>query len=101
MYITLLGIIATILLIIACVCMCVCDDYRVSIICGVLGTILLVYVLYNDFTSETSSSRSSDKDLYNYSTWDYDGDGTLDGKEMKDYQNFKSEMNKERNRRYN
>lgn len=77
------------------------DMSNLGKVCLVIGFILAFVLGVYTLTSDSDSFSSKDKDLYDYRSWDYDGDGNLDGKEMKDYQNFKSEMNKERNRRYN
>ncbi|MGN0630875.1 MAG: hypothetical protein ACI4JN_06065 [Ruminococcus sp.] len=34
------------------------------------------------------SSGSSEKDLYDAKSWDYDGDGKLSGRELDGYSNF-------------
>lgn len=75
---------------------------KIGIVCGVLGFLMVGgMMIYDHFTSGSSSSGSNGPDLYDHRTWDYDGDGKMDDKETRDYLEFKQEMEKEARRQTN
>lgn len=75
---------------------------KILVIIGANLVISFVYGLYYDHNNNSDDSHSShyssdDKDLYDYKSWDYDGDGKMNEKETKDYLEFKHDMDKAAN----